>query len=285
MVLDNFSNSKKEEGVTVTDDDIDDFSVAWSKVDPKATGFIPVTRVATLLRFAAPPLGVRGTKISRLGLLCVLRVSPNPASLFAHARLTLLFHNHRRFQKNLNLKVESNYLHYQDMLQAVTARAMGINIEQLPMEVQTVLEVGKVRKRLTAERRLSKRGARDSSADGTRAGGNYLDITHGMAGVDGEELDVAQMYAVERIQAAFRGRQQRRQAAAAAAAAAEERNQSKATIVLRHVRDLMRSVEDDYSERGFPGGTALRGGRRGDSALASESEKDGEDRDSARLSE
>jgi hypothetical protein len=106
-----------------------------------------------------------------------------------------------------------------------------------------------------------------------------------MAGVDGEELDVAQMYAVERIQAAFRGRQQRRQAAAAAAAAAEERNQSKATIVLRHVRDLMRSVEDDYSERGFPGGTAPRGGRRGDSALASESEKDGEDRDSARLSE
>ena len=91
MVLDNFSNSKKEEGVTVTDDDIDDFSVAWSKVDPKATGFIPVTRVATLLRFAAPPLGVRGTKISRLGLLCVLRVSPNPASLFAYARLTLLF--------------------------------------------------------------------------------------------------------------------------------------------------------------------------------------------------
>ena len=191
VVLDNFSNSKKEEGVTVTDDDIDAFAVAWSRVDPRATGFIPVTRVATLIKLAPPPLGVKGSKISRLGLL--------------------------RFQKNLNLKVESNYMHYQDVLQAVTARAMGINIEQLPIQVQTVLEVGKVRKRLTAEKRLKDQLAGSSVGDPDEV---LPEITHGVAGVDGEELDLAQLCAVERIQAAFRGRQARRQAKAAAEAAA-----------------------------------------------------------------
>ena len=252
VVLDNFSNNKKEEGVTVMDDDIDDFAVAWSKVDPRATGFIPVTRVATLLRLAAPPLGVRGSKISRLGLL--------------------------RFQKNLNLKVESNYLHYQDMLQAVTARAMGINIEQLPIQVQTMLEVGKVRKRLTAERRLTKQKGGSTVGDPDEP---RLDITHGMTGVDGEELDVAQMYAIERIQAAFRGRQQRRADEAAKAKAAEQRAQTKAEIVLGHVQDLMRSVEEDHGR--VLGAFRRRVGTTGDSAA--ESEREGEDRDSARLSE
>ena len=246
VVLDNFSNNKKEEGVTVTDDDIDAFAVAWSRVDPRATGFIPVTRVATLIKLAPPPLGVRGSKISRLGLL--------------------------RFQKNLNLKVESNYMHYQDVLQAVTARAMGINIEQLPIQVQTVLEVGKVRKRLTAEKRL-KEAAGSSVGDPDQV---HFEITHGMAGVDGEELDLAQLCAVERIQAAFRGRQARRRAKEAAEAAAAERARQKAEIVLGHVQGLMRSVEEDQRRR-------RTGGRTGDSAV--ESEREGEDRDSARNSD
>ena len=130
VVLDNFSNNKKEEGVQVTEENIKDFAEAWSKIDPRATGFIEISRLVSLLKLAGAPLGVRGTKLSRLGLL--------------------------RFQKNLNLKVESNYLHYQDVLQAVTARAMGINIDQLPIDVRTALEVGKVRKRLVAERKMSK---------------------------------------------------------------------------------------------------------------------------------
>ena len=246
VVLDNFSNNRKEDGVTVTDDDIDAFAVAWSRVDPEATGFIPVTGVATLIKLAPPPLGVRGLKISRLGLL--------------------------RFQKNLNLKVESNYMHYQDVLQAVTARAMGINIEQLPIQVQTILEVGKVRKRLTAEKRL-KDAAGSSVGDPNQM---QLEITHGMVGVDGEELDLAQLCAVERIQAAFRGRQARRQAKAAAEAAAEARARRKAEIVLGHVQGLMRSVEEDQRRRRM-------GGRTGDSAV--ESDREGEDRDSAKNSD
>ena len=178
VVLDNFSNNKKEEGVQVTEENIKDFAEAWSKIDPRATGFIEISRLVSLLKLAGAPLGVRGTKLSRLGLL--------------------------RFQKNLNLKVESNYLHYQDVLQAVTARAMGINIDQLPIDVRTALEVGKVRKRLVAERKMSKMS--ESGVDGVPE----MNIAHGMVGVEGEELDIAQLYAVQRIQAAFRGRQARK---------------------------------------------------------------------------
>jgi hypothetical protein len=247
VVLDNFANNKKEEGVTVTDDNIDDFAVAWSKVDPRATGFIPITKVATLLKLTPPPLGVKGSKISRLGLL--------------------------RFQKNLNLKVDSNYLHYQEMLQAVTSRAMGIDFDQLPIQVQTVLEVGKVRKRLTAAKKL-----KQQRVSGSNVGDSddlHVEITHGIAGLDGEELDLAQLCAVERIQAVFRGKLARRRAKEAAEAALEQRARAKAEIVLGHVQELMRSVEVEQARRRRGAG----GRAAGDSA--GESERESEDKDSA----
>ena len=197
----------------------------------------------SLLKLAGAPLGVRGTKLSRLGLL--------------------------RFQKNLNLKVESNYLHYQDVLQAVTARAMGINIDQLPIDVRTALEVGKVRKRLVAERKMSKMS--ESGVDGVPE----MNIAHGMVGVEGEELDIAQLYAVQRIQAAFRGRQARKREREAREAREEERRKAKAEKILTHVKDLMRSVEEEQRTH--------RLGPVGDSAAASRgASEQSYDRDSAR---
>ena len=160
-----------------------------------------------------------------------------------------------RFQKSLNLKVESNYLHYQDVLQAVTARAMGINMEQLPLDVQTALEIGKVRKRLVAEKTLAKKAERGEDVP-------TLDISHGVVGAEGEELDIAQMYAVERIQAAFRGRKARRLAKEKAEREAEERARYKAETVLAHVKELMRDVEQTNERR-------ARGGSRGDSGRVS----------------
>ena len=243
VVLDNFSNNKKEEGVQVTEEHIQDFADAWSKIDPHATGFIQLTRLVSLLKLAGTPLGVRGTKLSRLGLL--------------------------RFQKNLNLKVDSNYLHYQDVLQAVTARAMGINIDQLPIDVRTALEVGKVRKRLVAERKMSKMS--ESGVEGVPE----MNIAHGMVGVEGEELDIAQLYAVERIQAAFRGRQARKREREAREAREEERRRAKAETILTHVKDLMRSVEEEQRTR--------RLGTVGDSAAESRgASEQSYDRDSAR---
>ncbi len=49
------------------DDDSGALTMGCGSVDTKASGFVAVARVATLLRLAAPPLGVRGTKISGFG--------------------------------------------------------------------------------------------------------------------------------------------------------------------------------------------------------------------------
>ena len=253
VVLDNFSNNKKEDAVQVTEEHIADFAEAWSRVDKHATGFIPVTHLVTLLKLAGPPLGVRGSKISRLGIL--------------------------RFQKSLNLKVESNYLHYQDVLQAVTARAMGINMEQLPLDVQTALEIGKVRKRLVAEKTLAKKAERGEDVP-------TLDISHGVVGAEGEELDIAQMYAVERIQAAFRGRKARRLAKEKAEREAEERARYKAETVLAHVKELMRDVEQTNERRRAGGSRGALGaslGSPGNDSAAEQSDQG--DRDSARVSD
>ena len=181
VVLDNFSNSKKEEGVQVTDDDIKDFAEAWSKIDPRATGFIPeISRLASLLKLARRALGVKGTKTLALGFL--------------------------RFQKNLNLKVESNYMHYQDVLQAVTARAMG-------HQHRAAAHPGADGSGGWQGAQTAHGGeAPEGPTRGLERGGvdEVFEITHGVVGVDGEELDIAQLYAVQRIQAAFRGRQARR---------------------------------------------------------------------------
>ena len=259
VVLDNFSNNKKEEGVSVTEEHIEEFANGWKKIDPQATGFIPLTRLVSLLKLVGAPLGVRGTRLSRLGIL--------------------------RFQKNLNLKCESNYLHYQDVLSAVTSRAMGINISTLPAQVQAALDAGTARKRAAAEKNLQKAMA---DPDNTIEG---FEISHGMIGHDGEHLDVAQMYAVERMQAAFRGFQARKRIRMEADAKARERGRIKAEAILTHVKSLISEVElmEERRKRGeggngmTPGGGPNHpGGGTRDSAGGDLSEGV---RDSARLSD
>ena len=50
-------------GRQVTEENINAFAVAWSKIDPRATGFIPVTPGSCRSSSSpAPPLGVKGTK-------------------------------------------------------------------------------------------------------------------------------------------------------------------------------------------------------------------------------
>ena len=257
VVLDNFSNNKKEEGTNITDAHIEDFAQAWSKLDPHASGFIPCTRLVSLLKLAKTPLGVKGTRLSRLGIL--------------------------RFQKNLNLHVESNYLHYHDVLQAVTARAMGINPDALPHDVQIALETGKVKAKIEAEKKITTNAkARGSTAP-------MLQITHGMTGADGEQLTIEQLYAVQRIQAAFRGRKARREAQLRAEEERAARSKAKAEMILSHVKNIFVEVEEN--ERRRQGG-ALLGRRPGatDSAMvvlrdsAQGSEIEEPDNDSARRS-
>jgi hypothetical protein len=82
--------------------------------------------------------------------------------------------------------------------------ATGIDFDDLPPQVQAALDAGAAQKRKLAEKNLQKAMA---DPDAAIAG---FEISHGMIGHDGELLDVAQMYAVERMQAAFRGFQARK---------------------------------------------------------------------------
>ena len=256
VVLDNFSNNKKEEGTNITDKHIEDFAEAWSRLDPHATGFIPCTRLVSILKLTNTPLGVKGTRLSRLGIL--------------------------RFQKNLNLHVESNYLHYQDVLQAVTARAMGINTDALPPDVQIALETGKVKAKIEAEKKI----AENAKVRGSTA--PMLQITHGMTGADGEQLTIEQLYAVQRIQAAFRGRKARREAQVKAEEDRAARSKAKAEMILSHVKNIFVEVEEN--ERRRRGGALGRRPGATDSAMvvlrdsAQGSEIEELDNDSARRS-
>lgn len=260
VVLDNFSSNTEEEGVSVTEEDIMDFAEGWKKLDPHATGFIPLTRLVNLLKLVGTPLGVRGTRLSRLGIL--------------------------RFQKSLNLRCDSNYLHYQDVLSAMTSRAMGIDFDTLPPQVQAALDAGAARKRKMAEKQLQK-----AMADPDNSTVEGFEISRGMTGHGGASLEVAHVYAAWRMQAAFRGFQARKKMRSEAEARQQERGRLKAEAILQHVKALISEVESTEARRKrgegegmtplsrrLPGG----GGGTRDSAAGDLSEGD---RDSARLSD
>ena len=122
VVVDNFSNSKKEEmGEDVTDENVGRFERAWRKVDRDASGYINREDVFEVFKRTPPPLGVKGARVSRLGMI--------------------------RFMKSLDLAHWAGLaemVHYEDVLSAATRRALAIAMETLPvetqMEVRTVLK-------------------------------------------------------------------------------------------------------------------------------------------------
>jgi hypothetical protein len=111
VVLDNFSHMSNEEtGEPVTEENIEDFNRAWKRLDPDTTGFIPLTGLSQLITTTAHPLGLKGKRRTNLILA--------------------------QFQKKLNLQINSKLLHYEDALQALTAKAMGLDLDELAPELQ-----------------------------------------------------------------------------------------------------------------------------------------------------
>ena len=98
VVVDNFSNSKKEEmGEDVTDENVGRFERAWRKVDRDASGYINREDVFEVFKRTPPPLGVKGARVSRLGMI--------------------------RFMKSLDLAHWAGLaemVHYEDVLSAAT---------------------------------------------------------------------------------------------------------------------------------------------------------------------
>merc|ERR1712100_961254 len=90
---------------------IKEFEVAWRRLDPEVTGYIPLSEVINLIKETPPPMGTYGTNITRMGMI--------------------------RFMKNLNLQTgDSEFLQYQDALSAFTTRAMGIHVNDLSEETK-----------------------------------------------------------------------------------------------------------------------------------------------------
>ena len=111
VVVDTFSNQKKEEeGEDVTDEDIEQFKIAWIMIDRKGEGRIPASRVAELVRRTPPPLGLKGTRVTALGMV--------------------------RFMKKLDIGKycigEDEVLHYEDALVAFMRRSMNLDVGNMP---------------------------------------------------------------------------------------------------------------------------------------------------------
>ena len=136
VVVDNFSNSKKEEmGENVTDENVGEFERAWRRIDRDASGYINREDVAELIKRTPPPLGVKGTRISRLGMV--------------------------RFMKSLDLAQWAGLnemVHYEDVLIAATRRAMAIVMETLPEETQVEVRAALKMKSSTSLSRMTSRG-------------------------------------------------------------------------------------------------------------------------------
>ena len=136
VIVDNFSNSKKEEmGENVTDENVGEFERAWRNIDRDASGYINREDVTELIKRTPPPLGVKGTRISRLGMV--------------------------RFMKSLDLAQWAGLnemVHYEDVLIAATRRAMAIVMETLPEETQVEVRAALKMKSSTSLSRMTSRG-------------------------------------------------------------------------------------------------------------------------------
>ena len=109
VVLDNFSMAKDEAEKGITSDDLRVFRKTWSRFDPQGTGFVKAKEAANLILYMSPPMGLEGT---------------DPAS-----------DDVRRFLDGVELKVSSNYIYYHDFKNALIAKAMGVNMSDMPEEM------------------------------------------------------------------------------------------------------------------------------------------------------
>ena len=136
---------KEAENENVTPEDVKAFRRVWKKFDPDLTGFVSAIDVKAIILATPKPLGLKGKRVTDLGML-----------------------NHVR---SLNLQGGSRFLHYTELLQAFTAKAMGVDLNYLPREIRRELEEdrrnakrasllrlrNKVRRRATLVRELSRK--------------------------------------------------------------------------------------------------------------------------------
>ncbi|KAK9816590.1 hypothetical protein WJX72_002338 [[Myrmecia] bisecta] len=205
VVMENFSMSRDAGSKEVTQDDIEDFSLVWTQFDPAARGFIKLDSLPALLQAVEPPLGLLGVVVSRHHLL--------------------------RFQKELNLKVGPDHrVYYHELLTAMSQKAMGLTLEQLPADVRCALQQRTKEGRKKAESRAP---TGDAGANGVM----FVDE-------DGREVeaDAAYIYSTKLIQAAMRGYLHRKRLRQAREEQEQEGAYARAQAVASHVIELLDSA-------------------------------------------
>lgn len=205
VVLDNFAMSRKEsENQNVTNGDIRAFRKVWKRFDPDLTGFISTTDVHVIVRATPKPLGTKGQRMSDFAMLS--------------------------FVRDLNLQAGSRFAHYTELLQALTAKAMGVNLNYLPLEIRKELEsdrshskhasLTKLRARVRRRASVATLGGiaqvptapsdeSDSAFDVTEREREIADeISHSEClDLDGRPISLSVMLVVLKLQRTFRARQ------------------------------------------------------------------------------
>ena len=94
VILENFNEAQQQEEIGVSDDDLETYIQVWQEFDPKATHFIPLSKLSDFLDALEPPLQI-----------------PKP---------------NRHLFGSLNVPIKSGYKIYcVDLMQTLVRRAMG----------------------------------------------------------------------------------------------------------------------------------------------------------------
>ena len=231
VVLDNYSWSRKNsDSEAVTPSDVKSFRRVWKTFDPDLTGFINPVDVRGIILATPPPLGMKGKRVSDLGML--------------------------NFVRSLNLPDGVRYLHYTELLQSFTARAMGVNTEYLPREIRLELEEERQaakraslqRVRARVRRRVKRVAERQSDNDESESElakelstmSSHTNLSQAIVrDLNGEPVSFTVLLVVLKLQRNFRARRERRRA--------EENKNQWSNAITR--RSLSRTSWDERVQR------------------------------------
>ena len=208
VVLDNFSMAKDEAEKGITSDDLRIFRKTWSRFDPQGTGFVKAKEAGNLILYMPPPLGLEGTDSTADSL--------------------------RRFLDSVELKVTSNYIYYHDFKNALIAKAMGVNMSDMPEEMTAEIAKSMEKTRYLAYQRAQELMPPDEKL-------------RMQASLD-KEYDVVDYHLLVRLQGLVRGALLRKRLRRLLHTRQMATQVNTAVGIARHVSVLLKSAKSDRDQ-------------------------------------
>lgn len=131
-----------------------------------------------------------------------------------------------RFQKSIGLSVSGPYLHYQEVLHALTRNALGVDERDLPEKMLKRMRSFLARQRAASEQAVMANEVLKERFD-------FSEVK--FAGQDGRNLTLAHLYATRLLQAAIRGFLERKQKRMLAEQQERERRQRRAELAVDYL--------------------------------------------------